>query len=112
MSDATQSTPTSQDAAIHPAWCDVQHPATWPVHTAHFGDVSIDPIADHGFQVELSDYANGRPASVTLVEHIGLDEEAETIIRELTTDQARDLARCLAAAADVLDAARNAEVAR
>jgi hypothetical protein len=104
VSELTERPPSSESAAnsqqqAHPIWCD-RHPGhTWPVCTAFFGQVELSDR--HLIEVELVQYSGGRrPGVVAVVERLGDDET----VRDMTAAQARELARWLHAAADILDA--------
>lgn len=105
MTNAIPTPSDSRDAeatASHPIWCDSQHSPTSQVHGAFFGQVPVPGYL--AYDVEAVDYGTGDGAQVVLVERDGTTDG----ISHLTAQQARDLARLLAAAADVLDAAGGA----
>lgn len=106
MSDITPTPSGKRDAeatASHPIWCDSQHSPTSQVHTARFGTVQI--AENLAFDVEAVNYGTGDGPQVALVERSG-DMDS---VSHLTSQQARDLSRLLAAAADILDAAGGAQ---
>jgi hypothetical protein len=84
--------------SAHPIWCDELHNPSTRVHAAYFGTVGAGER--HSFDIEAADYGDGTGPRVVLIEWTGEDQT----VTHLTAAQARDLARSLAAAADVLDA--------
>lgn len=94
--------------SVDPVWCTIEHGPGWPIHSCGFGEITA---AAHSYDeggsatsVELNDYGQGEPPTVSLNVFIGDIFSGKPFAgAEFTAAQARELAGMLVRAADVLD---------